>query len=1233
MNQLYLYFLGFTWLVIVRHNFILSFLVGAAPILLIFIYLALFSSYDEVNIVVPKSLNTLNTRIKDEENQNVSTTIESLENRENNHFLEDYPEISKELCDIIHYVIDDYVMNWFYHLNPSQDSPFPKTVELILKSIVESISNNLKNNDMTEFFILRLIPIFNLHFNAYNTSVKNIKTNQQSSNINLAERGIFQNTDLELAVEFNNIYRIHSALSLRTNKLKQDILNYSRTISVKLLSTLLDDTDLSSPLISSLIREIVATSLLNPLLSKYSEPDNWNELLLSVSKNILKERDQVYEIKKILSKEIRDENFHNEEVKSFSNLNDFPRLSIDFTEKQFETFLKCLNSLNTKSDLKVLQLQLIPCLLKINRTPVLTKDEQIFQKRLILSLNLIKSKLYIIDPKSKRASLTLNSTASTLDDSSSSIDTLLKEFEFIIKTISLDTILLDKNCITYFFEYLKSLPTNDGEIILEYWLTVKKIKNPLENPFSDTFVATLSKADLLNIWDIKEKYFNQENNLQVMNKINQELTNNIQYTTTDEEQFCSDTDTSSLVRKSILLLQIQSETILNDKYFENFKKSDFFLKMVSNPNFNSNELYSLFFKNDNKISRSRTRKDRSSSLVDQKPQNVNAVKIFTNPNLNEALDNILHEDTKRVHKKTKSPNDFLFGEDNLFNNSTPKLFEDERSKVYSSPNILKDRNKSTQSEMLQKNRPVLKTSSSDPEFINIVTTSPILTSVDSNSDSDLDDMIGKNSSQSALNADSDVDDEDIFEDNKSLIKQTSKNINFKEEIGNLTISMDQIEKELNLLKHLLLKAELTNSKEQLHILQKSQRSLTRELINKDLLKQQYIVQENAKSLYGKTKLFIRSYFSDDIFDDGNEIVYYLITVNYIINGQLKTWEVARRFSEFVKLNSHLKRHFKKLVYHLQGKDGFPKKVHVSLKYHISKTLLYDERKSKLENYLRQLLIIPEICEDDFLKKFLTNTGNFRDTLKTNLNNVESNNSDTEEEPRSPSEAPSMTSSMSNLLSENSARSHLFSEPLIEDTPLRTTSIASGQTAPLSPGNDDHNFTQINYDNFEAQSYKSRSFIKPISDLFINIFSLNKFNSGWLRGRAVVVLIQQLFGSTTEKYIRDSFRRYTTEQHIAEELYRLKVHLWGLDGLKRKNRQKSSEVSLEKTKLELLKNRTNSKKMFQTLMIELCGRVVGGHRSKKASNRIHDMLQNSYLNASLLFEILDATLDEFIFKSM
>lgn len=47
--------------------------------------------------------------------------------------------------------------------------------------------------------------------------------------------------------------------------------------------------------------------------------------------------------------------------------------------------------------------------------------------------------------------------------------------------------------------------------------------------------------------------------------------------------------------------------------------------------------------------------------------------------------------------------------------------------------------------------------------------------------------------------------------------------------------------------------------------------------------------------------------------------------------------------------------------------------------------------------------------------------------------------------------------------------------------------------------------------------EAEPFVKPICDLFLEVFELNR-KRNWLRGRAVVVVLHQLLGGTIERHI-------------------------------------------------------------------------------------------------------------------
>lgn len=100
------------------------------------------------------------------------------------------------------------------------------------------------------------------------------------------------------------------------------------------------------------------------------------------------------------------------------------------------------------------------------------------------------------------------------------------------------------------------------------------------------------------------------------------------------------------------------------------------------------------------------------------------------------------------------------------------------------------------------------------------------------------------------------------------------------------------------------------------------------------------------------------------------------------------------------------------------------------------------------------------------------------------------------------------------------------------------------------------------------------FVKPICDLFLEIFELNR-GSNWLRGRAVVVVLHQLLGGTIERKAREQAKSFLDEESILKYIRLLKDTLWP-DG----NLRQSTKI---RTPKEKSKTRTEASLMLATLL--------------------------------------------------
>lgn len=151
---------------------------------------------------------------------------------------------------------------------------------------------------------------------------------------------------------------------------------------------------------------------------------------------------------------------------------------------------------------------------------------------------------------------------------------------------------------------------------------------------------------------------------------------------------------------------------------------------------------------------------------------------------------------------------------------------------------------------------------------------------------------------------------------------------------------------------------------------------------------------------------------------------------------------------------------------------------------------------------------------------------------------------------------------------------------------------------------------------ELRAFESRElepFVKPICDLFLEAFELNR-ESNWLRGRAVVVVLHQLLGSTVERKVRDLGQTHLSEESVARYLGLVKELMWPGG----KSRPQGSPRSVA----EKAKSRKEAGLALATLVPELVGSVVGRANASSASRRILAVLNNKRLNTHLVFTLVD-----------
>ena len=299
------------------------------------------------------------------------------------------------------------------------------------------------------------------------------------------------------------------------------------------------------------------------------------------------------------------------------------------------------------------------------------------------------------------------------------------------------------------------------------------------------------------------------------------------------------------------------------------------------------------------------------------------------------------------------------------------------------------------------------------------------------------------------------------------------------------------------------------------------------------------------------------------------------------------WAVARRYSEFHELNKRLRARYP-AVRNLE----FPRRQ-VVLK--LQKDFL-EKRKSALERYLNGLLQVPAVCRSRELRAFLSQ-------------HAISANGDTGSEVNTKDFVTRIYNSVTDGMEE-----FLGNIPVLDQLSLAGQNIISAATTQMNTNATPattasllaNSSTTAAEAEAEMEAFDNRElepFVKPICDLFLEVFELNKGNN-WLRGRAVVVVLHQLLGGTIERKVRDNTKMYLEEDSVAKYINLIKDAMWPGGKMK--------QPSAPRTDAEKAKSRKEAGALLATLIPDMAGSVVGRSNAQAASRRIFAVMNNQRL---------------------
>ncbi|KAI6088648.1 PXA domain-containing protein [Hypoxylon rubiginosum] len=1121
----------------------------------------------------------------------------------------DSPAVSRALDDLLELILRDFVKSWYSNI--SKNPAFTNEVDKAIRHALVGIRDRLFETDLVEVVTSRIVPILTAHFRDFYDAERAVRGRKLNRDVTESEE-----LDLAIAAKYND-GKLHPAASLAYSDTKMVRQDHLRNMVSKILPKVLPSNLLNSRAVFSIIREIVSCAVLFPTLHLLSEPDTWNQVMENYGRSMLQDRSTVRKLRAALDA-------HASPAPKSSKPIAFPRLSPGDSERRFERFIRTIRKLNNLSDARRFRSEVASQLKKDSQQ---VGQDQIYLRRLEMGKRLLDQRVQQLAAGGDGRHIPLANSSSPNTESSR------------LENAALVDILRDTSGLSYFMEYMD----RQGLMpLVQFWLVVDGLRNPLEDdgPDNEQLPSTLgpwTESDRTDLAQIDQAYLSKPE-LKVPASSRQTIREFL-----DAGKAASPAQYYK-ARRAVLRTQSAVLEGMQSRYLESFKKSELFYKALASEEASKNIPQALQSQPGPSTNPPPLRASQSYAL---KPTSVTKLNPRLNTSNGQIRRGLSATDLKTVSPSVNNNSDPLMGHRRSFDDSSASaLFDDDdadhdpmvdsivsldQEPVRPVPDTqVVQAMEEALNNIMENDRPQTAEDLRESLFGNDDGTSSLFSAQDNGSVRDSLDQqrpthSGKEIDKPSLaslglvSAASRIGvfmDDDLFADEDKFLSDEQEDHNedqvdnvedevheaapgdlgLAEAITVLTNDIDRLAAQEAIIESLTKKAELTNNTAELRILRKSKASLLRELRRKELQRQQYVIQESDNSLYGRASIRIKS-IQVGREDDGKEFAVYVIEVRRDAGEKMPaaTWLVTRRYSEFHELHQNLRNRYPSV-----RTLDFPRRRMVMK----LQSDFLRKRSEALERYLCQLLLLPDVCRSRDLRAFLSQS------VITQGEDLMSREDKKDMITRLyDSVADGMEDILGNI-------------PVLDQLSVAGQNLIAAATSQMSTIPLGVNEDVITNEEAEAElnAFENKElepFIKPICDIFLEVFGLNRGNN-WLRGRAVVVVLHQMLGGTIERKVRDNFKVLVQEEAILKYMGLLRDSMWP-GGQMNKNKQ-------PRTTSEKARTRREASLMLATLIPDLAGSVVGRLNAQAASRRIFATLNNSRLNSHLVFTIMDELID-------
>ena len=179
--------------------------------------------------------------------------------------------VSEALDTLISQILRDLVSSWYTYI--SKRSNFVHEIERSIHTALCCIRNRLLEEDVVEIMVLRIVPLITKHLKEFYDAERAVRGPNLDRNVTESEE-----LDIAIARKYRD-GNLHAAVALAYSDLLLVQREHLRMLVARILPELLPGTFLHSRSVATLVKEIISSAILAPIMQLLSEPDTWNQLL------------------------------------------------------------------------------------------------------------------------------------------------------------------------------------------------------------------------------------------------------------------------------------------------------------------------------------------------------------------------------------------------------------------------------------------------------------------------------------------------------------------------------------------------------------------------------------------------------------------------------------------------------------------------------------------------------------------------------------------------------------------------------------------------------------------------------------------------------------------------------------------------------------------------------------------------------------------------------------------